>query len=633
MKEKIEEKGGGINQNVEKYLDYYYETSNLNYAVAINGKWGTGKTFFIKKKIENWSSDQDSIIKPIYLSLYGLTSTIEITHKLREILFPILHSKGIKFLKRIGLKSIKALTFIDLDTDNDGVKDAKISLDVDVLSVFKKKDDEISGKRILIFDDLERCSIGLKDLLGYINNFIEHNDCKVIVLLNEEELVDKETYNGLKEKLIGQTFLIQPDLKAAIKTFVGKVADADRGNERIINVFKRKENLICDVFNASERKNLRVLRQCLFDYVRFVKELSDEISKQERYESFLESLLAHFLIVYLEYSEKRKDLSLLDDQYIMLNHKIAKEQDDIRSYIQSKYRFKLIKNEIADIPSTIPYRFIVEFITNGYCNQQFLGETLMRNIFFENSDLIGLNKLNNWSSLEDEEFEECAKLVKGYLNELQFKEIGDAFNATVTLIYLIEDGLIKGSVSKLKEKLKKQVGIILDQKKGSSITLFRELPLGRLFPESKIPDCMELFNWLTAEIERHNEEIKKEELKRQFESLDDKNILGIEGLIDREDAIFYSISGVLLAKSLVGLMNKNIDLFSVFLEKRYLLKESLKFYNDNHIKDEKCLSTCKIKLCDYIKDNRSKKLKIRKLKLVITQINLFVEKSEKQGAI
>lgn len=50
MKEKIEEKGGGINQNVEKYLDYYYETSNLNYAVAINGKWGTGKTFFIKKK-------------------------------------------------------------------------------------------------------------------------------------------------------------------------------------------------------------------------------------------------------------------------------------------------------------------------------------------------------------------------------------------------------------------------------------------------------------------------------------------------------------------------------------------------------------------------------------------------------
>ena len=47
---------------------------------------------------------------------------------------------------------------------------------------------------ILIFDDLERCKIPINDLLGYINQFVEHLNLKVIIVANEKEInkiVDK----------------------------------------------------------------------------------------------------------------------------------------------------------------------------------------------------------------------------------------------------------------------------------------------------------------------------------------------------------------------------------------------------------------------------------------------------------
>jgi hypothetical protein len=74
--------------------------------------------------------------------------------------------------------------------------------------------------QLIIFDDLERCSISIPDTLGYINQFVEHKDCKVIILANEDELlkfgaktindVDPEkvpevrAYRNIKEKLIGK---------------------------------------------------------------------------------------------------------------------------------------------------------------------------------------------------------------------------------------------------------------------------------------------------------------------------------------------------------------------------------------------------------------------------------------------
>ena len=96
-------------------------------------------------------------------------------------------------------------------------------------------------KHILIFDDLERCKLELNNILGYINYFVEHQGHKVIILAHEDKLtkidtsednqsdkaINNESYKEIKEKLIGKTLLIVPDLDSAINDFIDKVSNAE----------------------------------------------------------------------------------------------------------------------------------------------------------------------------------------------------------------------------------------------------------------------------------------------------------------------------------------------------------------------------------------------------------------------
>lgn len=41
---------------------------------------------------------------------------------------------------------------------------------------------------VICFDDLERCSIPINDLFGFINNLVEHCNCKVIILADENNI-------------------------------------------------------------------------------------------------------------------------------------------------------------------------------------------------------------------------------------------------------------------------------------------------------------------------------------------------------------------------------------------------------------------------------------------------------------
>lgn len=56
----------------------------------ITGKWGCGKTFYVKNRIEEWSKDkiktsEESIaMKPIYISVNGLNTSVQLFVKLKQ---------------------------------------------------------------------------------------------------------------------------------------------------------------------------------------------------------------------------------------------------------------------------------------------------------------------------------------------------------------------------------------------------------------------------------------------------------------------------------------------------------------------------------------------------------------------
>ena len=113
------------------------------------------------------------VLEPIYVSLYGLKETSQITNAIDKVLHHILHSKGAEFTKEL-LKFAGKIAFqTSLDWDKDESEDVIFESTLDSLSVFATKDQPVVKSKLIVFDDLERCLIDMKLQLGYINNFVE----------------------------------------------------------------------------------------------------------------------------------------------------------------------------------------------------------------------------------------------------------------------------------------------------------------------------------------------------------------------------------------------------------------------------------------------------------------------------
>ena len=167
-------------------IKYYVENKFYNYAVMIDGAWGSGKTHFVKQVLlpELRKETKTSI----YISLYGVRNIGELSKKIY-----------IEFLLKDKTDRINTTLLAG----------ATEALDVvgGLISPFigKYGDIEIKEKKIqnlvqkiipikdciLIFDDLERCNCPMKEILGYINGFVEQAGMKVLIIANQNELRQK----------------------------------------------------------------------------------------------------------------------------------------------------------------------------------------------------------------------------------------------------------------------------------------------------------------------------------------------------------------------------------------------------------------------------------------------------------
>lgn len=152
---------------------------------------------------------------------------------------------------------------------------------------------------VLIFDDIERCAIPILKLLGYVNQFVEVDGYKAILVANEEEIAkptsqgvgaEREEYERVKEKLIGKTFVIEADHVAAISSFMELVQDS-----RSKQLLERSKTSICAIYMASKSENLRHVRQMILDVDRLIPNLDSKLIDEA-------DLMAHFLGLYLIYS-------------------------------------------------------------------------------------------------------------------------------------------------------------------------------------------------------------------------------------------------------------------------------------------------------------------------------------------
>jgi KAP family P-loop domain len=236
------------NQEVKDYLTYYIAFPHPpGFAVMLNGPWGIGKTYLLKEFLRSIAAGG---VKYVYVSLYGLTSFDEIDDALFRATYPLLDNKGIQLAGRAA-KALGKFFRIDLDL---GAKDILNKANAD----------------LFVFDDLERCDIPVSRVLGYINEFIEHEDRKVIIVANEKEIKGGDDYGRIREKVIGKTFVIQSVLEQALEGFTGSV-----GDKRARDFLASKLADISTIYHQSELHNLRVLQQTMWDFERFFLTLGE----------------------------------------------------------------------------------------------------------------------------------------------------------------------------------------------------------------------------------------------------------------------------------------------------------------------------------------------------------------------
>jgi hypothetical protein len=178
---------------VIKVIEKYLNKSIYSYAVLIDGEWGSGKTYFVKNilmpHISNTIISSKSIkFVPLYISLYGISTIEEISNQLYIQILPKVKDKTLKKLSNLGLKVVSDV-FKTKEISTKGITEA--------LKSFVNFE-----KYVLIFDDLERCSLNVNEVLGYINNFVEHDGIKTIIVTNQNEMGKISASNNLELKYL-----------------------------------------------------------------------------------------------------------------------------------------------------------------------------------------------------------------------------------------------------------------------------------------------------------------------------------------------------------------------------------------------------------------------------------------------
>ncbi|MDR0789206.1 MAG: KAP family NTPase [Bacteroidales bacterium] len=594
------------NKHITEYLEYYINLDNPQYAVLLTGEWGCGKTFYIKKLIEQWkkedndNSKQYLTFKPIYVSLNGIDNVSAINDKIRAEISPWLYSNGMKFAKNLAKGLIKGALKVDFG-DN-------LSFDVDLLNIFSSREAKIKGNKILVFDDVERSKLEPDTIFGYINSFVEHLGCKVVLIADDTKF-EGDNYKQIKEKLIGQTFKVENNIELALDEFIESCkCKSDNKEITLLSQYSEINNqkgLIVELFKASQHNNLRVLKQSLLDFNRFLTFIDDKYTKHPRYNEFLNSFLVGFLIVSIEIK--------------MGNEKFW---DYLPSVCEKKAEVQKKYDHIINYGEGFSLEAVSEYVQKGNIEKNILDSLLAKNKYFLSDKRENWERLSSdWWWLEKEEFEKLRDSVLEQFEKGIFKYpevvIGTA-NVLLTLIHTKQ--LPNTSKENVVTQTKKVLNDIISEyiKANERVTLIEDMNMYiQIRPQDWIcNEHKDILKYLVEVKNKVRDSMYENFLRDLFYNFKDEDFYmqlsqtTPDSLTSyNRTAIFKLIDGKKLAKHLQELPIKVINNFYLFIRDRYNVKEN--YYKD----DLTCLTDCKTELKEYEQQEKEspKKLMLNKL--------------------
>lgn len=433
-----------MNNHITDFLDYFCNPKNsFEYAVMLDGDWGCGKTHFIKNY-----QDQSSL-KFLHISLYGLSKLSEIDSLIFQKLHPVLGSNFVGVVGKILTKSLKASIKIDLDQDGESETSLSAQGIEGKLPEFLRNTNDY----IMVFDDVERCQMPICELLGYLNFFVEFQGQKVILISNEKEIDTKavnKKYKDIKEKLIGKTFKVSGNVEEAFETLYKSIK-----NRALKAKLKKQKEFIIKIHNCSKYENIRILKQSILDYEYFWSKLD---SKIKRHQELSEKLLELFLILSIEIKKGKLQPSEIESFLLASYPQSAGlleegKAESFREKQLNKLHLKYDNNKIND--SYLETKDWENLFSGNILDQNSINEQLLK--------LISTEIYPAWKKLwreweqTDSDFENNLKEVSKNLFEGKCEFLGELLQTGLLLLHYSELKLYGEMKKNILKEVKKQL--------------------------------------------------------------------------------------------------------------------------------------------------------------------------------
>lgn len=552
------------NIHIQEYLENYLKLSNPEYAILLNGKWGSGKTYFIDTFISEY---KEANIKFIKISLFGLKDTNSIDEEIFQNLHPLLGSKYVKISGNI-LKSALKLG-VNFDWNKDDKKDGTANVDLkefnplDFFSDKKKSKQEL----IFIFDDLERTEINLKEVLGYINYLVEQSNFKVIILANEEK-INNDGYKEFKEKIIGKTFEVKHYFEHILTSFIDSKTNLSK------EILYTNAQIIKENYEIAKYNNLRHISQILFDFEYFVENIDKEYLKCE---DFVSILINHFFAISIELKSAnltREELSKRKTMVWDFSDNKDKEKTNIEK-IYEKYNIK--NNPLFDGENW------VKILLDNSIQKEELNELISNLSFFlEKKEKVQPSWVKIWHyrELSDEEFTKNLNDVLNKFQNCEYDIPGHFIHVVALLIFFSKNQLCKITVEDIKSQVETCINNKYQNHENWKNELFKDrigfssAGLGYVGVDDK--DFREIFSLI---IEKNKSIYSNEETKKQkklvVQFLESIQVLNEEFLTNlllkeyRSIPIFNQLDDLEFVDILTNSENKNISRLGEILYSRY----------------------------------------------------------------
>ncbi|MFJ7308825.1 P-loop NTPase fold protein [Peribacillus frigoritolerans] len=605
---------------VESILNYV-KKENTNYAILLNGRWGSGKTFFWENVLRHRIEEIDGKnsrkkLNALYVSLYGVSSLDEINKKL--VLDNLIRNN--EAIQKFGESKwggrLTEMAKLAIGT----VK----NLDIPVLS--QALDTQLNYENlidftdtVLCFDDLERANIGITDIMGYINNLVEHDGVKTIIISNEAEItaklisqnielkmlvatqfykknkdIDKEQdkdkneveileekifnlfdktteYKRIKEKLIGKTLTYMIDSNILIENILDQITNSD-----LMKFLKINSNTILQLFKDSGTDNIRVLKQALDDFEQIF------INYKNGYSHLGEDLLLNILRFTLASSFEIKtgargneEFELLDSNEDYLLALSMSSFSEIKGngflvYFKRKYY-----NQGSQYTNTIFFKFVENLVRKGIFDQELFEKEMGLHIKVERDDTPPdiLFLRDGFWYINDDDFptilnETYNKLINGEVPFIYY------FKGFESYRYLIQKKAFSKELKNLKQELLNGLNKAAENAKvpfDNMDTYF----IGR----TDWDDELILFKETIIKI---NQEVKNKNAISEIENLIENLNSNMNGFLDVMKEKYYFVPVLAycneerLFNNIINLDNKSIIYFSDLIRNRYKYQDEIK---------------------------------------------------------